>query len=323
MSAKRTALVVGCGSIGQRHARLAGEHGDIEVWACDPVEKNLVEVRQKAPIARSFTDYKVALQARPDLVWVCTPNRLHAPVAVDALHAGAHVLCEKPLADTVEAGQAIVDAVVATGRTLLLGHTLRWFPGFQFIRRAIEEGQLGTVVGGRASVQGYHSLEMARTDYRRYEKAALLLDYAHELDYMRWFLGEVVDVKAVATTMGHVDHIMTPNVIDAALRFAGGQVGAVHYDYVVMPGVREIEIFGDNGKIYYETSQPTLDVYRGREGQCEKVPVQSADYDDPYRAEIQAFLDAVDGKCPPVVTAQDGLETLKVIYRIVDSYEAA
>jgi len=323
MTVKRSALVVGCGSIGQRHARLLGERGDIDVWACDSLEKNLVETRQKAPVTREFTDYKAGLTQHPDFVWVCTPNRLHAPVAVDALRAGAHVLCEKPLADTVEAGQAIVDAVVATGKTFLLGHTLRWFPGMKFIKQAIQEGKLGVVVAARASVQGYHSLEVARTDYRRYEKAALLLDYAHEVDYLRWFLGEVVDVKAVATTMGHLDHMMTPNVIDAVLRFAGGPTAAVHYDYVVMPGLREIEIFGDNGKLYYDTSQPTLDFTRGRQGPPEKVRVMAADYDDPYRAEIQAFLDAVDGKCAPVVSAQDGLETLKVIYRIVDSYEAA
>jgi predicted dehydrogenase len=254
-------------------------------------------------------------------VWVCTPNRLHAPVAVDALRAGAHVLCEKPLADTVEAGQAIVDAVVATGQAFLLGHTLRWFPGLKFIKQAIQEGKLGVVVAARASVQGYRSLEVARTDYRRYEKAALLLDYAHETDYLRWYLGEVTQVKAVAATLGRRQHVISPNVIDVALQFAGGPIAAAHYDYVVKPGKREIEVFGDGGRIYYDTGMDTLDFCQGDEGQCEKVHVKPADYDNPYRDEIQNFLDAVDGKDAPVVTAQDGLETLKVIYRIVESYE--
>lgn len=323
MGTKRTALVVGCGSIGQRHARLLSERSDIEVWACDPVESNLQEVAQKATIARAFKDHTTALGERPDLVWVCTPNRLHAPVAVDALHAGADVLCEKPLADTVEAGQAIVDAVAATGRTLLVGYTLRWFPAYQFIERAVREGRLGTVFGARVRLHGYRSLTTARTDYRHHEKAALLLDYSHEIDYLRLYLGEVVEAKALATTMGQREHMISPNVIAVALRFAGGPLATVHFDYIQKPEARELDLFADDGMIHYNSSDDHVDFYQGQEGQMEQVPVKPADYDDPYRAEIQAFLDAVDGKAPPLVSAQDGLAVLKIIYAIVDSYETS
>jgi UDP-N-acetylglucosamine 3-dehydrogenase len=320
---KRTALVVGCGSIGQRHARLISEHADIEVWACDPVESNLREVAAKARIARTFVDHKAALGERPDLVWVCTPNRLHAPVAVDALDAGADVLCEKPLSDTIEAAQTIVDAVEATGRTLLVGYTMRWFPGFQFIDRVVEEGQLGTIFGARVRLHGYRSLEVARTDYRRYEKAALLLDYSHEIDYLRRFLGDVAEAKAFSATMGHRQHIISPNVVTAILRFANGPLATLHFDYIQKPGARELDIFADGGMIHYDTNDDYLSFYQGLEGHCEHVAVKPADYDDPYRAEIQAFLDAVDGKSPTQVSAKDGLAVLKAVYAIVDSYESA
>jgi UDP-N-acetylglucosamine 3-dehydrogenase len=321
MTSKRIAVVVGCGSIGQRHARLLGERADIEVWGCDPSEKNLAEAQQKAPLARTFSDYRQALKSRPDLVWVCTPNRLHAPVAIEAMQAGADVLCEKPLADTLEAGQAIVDAVKSTGRTLMVGYTLRWTPSYRFIADAIRAGKIGTVVAARASVQGYRSLEVARTNYRLEESFALLLDYSHEIDALRWFLGEVQTVKAVATTLGRREVIVKPNVIDAVLRFAGGQTATVHFDYVVRPGAREVEILADDGRIYYHSSRDYVEYCPGQEGSCEQINVKPADYDDPYRAEIQDFLDAVDGKRAPTVSAADALATLRVIHLIVDSYQ--
>lgn len=321
MTSKRVALIVGCGSIGQRHARLLSERGDLEVWACDPIEKNLQEAQQKATISRTFADYESALREKPDFVWVCTPNRLHAPVAIAALEAGAHVFCEKPLADAVEAGQAICNAVQATGKTLMVGYTMRWMPGLQFIARTIREGRIGHVIGGRVRVHGARSLEVARSDYRRYERAALVLDYSHEIDYLRWFLGDVTEAKALSATLGNPAQVISPNVVSAVLRFAQGSLVSLHYDYIVRPGAREIEIFADNGMIRYNTNDEHLQLYVGQEGNGEKVYVKPADYDDPYRAEIQSFLDAAAGRCAPVVSAWDGLEVLKVVFAIVDSYE--
>lgn len=323
MTSKRTALIIGCGSIGQRHARLLGERDDIDVWACDPVPKNLEEVQEKASISKSFSDHKAALREGPDLAWICTPNSLHAPISIDALEAGTHVLCEKPLADTVEAGQAIVDAVEATGRTLMVGYTMRWWPAFQFIHQAIQQGKIGTAIGARTRLHGYRSLEWARSDYRSRERAAILLDYSHEIDYLRWFLGDIVEAKAFATTMGNRERIVSPNIVVAILQFEGGQVATLHFDYVQRPDTREVDIFADDGMLHYNTSDDYLKFYVGQEGACQEIPGKLADYDDPYRDEIHAFLDAVDGKCKPEVSAHDGLEVLKIVFGLADSYEAA
>ena len=332
MTSRRKALVVGCGLIGQIHARLLGERSDVEVWACDPVEDNLREVQENAAIGKTFSDYDIALQERPDLVWVCTPNRFHAPIAIAAMEVGADVLCEKPLADTLEAGQAIANAVETTGRTLMVGYTLRWYPGFQFNHQAIDEGRFGTVVGGCTRLHGGNALRCSRSDYRRHEKAALLLDFSHEIDYMRWFFGDVVEVKAIAATIGHCEPMISPNIVEAILRFADGRIASVHLDYVQPPGnYREVEIFADGGMIRYNTNEDHLSFYVGKMSKIDlfagqgkdwaKVYARPADVNDPLRAEIQTFLDAVDGKCPPPVSVYDGLAVLKILFTIIASYE--
>jgi predicted dehydrogenase len=322
MVSKRTVLLVGCGSIGQRHARLLGEREDISLWICDPVEENLVTPQNETRVDRVFADYRMGLQEQPDMVWVCTPNRLHAPVAIDALNAGADVFCEKPLADTVEAAQAIVDTVEQSGKTCMLGYSLRWNPGYQFMAQAIQSGQIGAPVAGRVRLHGYESLLCARTNYRQSERGALLLDYSHEIDALRWFLGEIVEARAFAATLGSREKSITPNIVAGILRFAGGQVATLQIDYVQLPGAREIDIFADKGMLHYNTGDGFVRCYTGGDGDYHDVP-GALPRDDYYRNEIQSFLDAVDGKCAPVVTAQDGLQVMKAVFELVTSYEGS
>ena len=120
--------------------------------------------------------------------------------------------------------------------------------------------------------------------------------------------------------MGHREKKISPNIVAGILRFQDGQVATLQIDYVQRPDVREIDIFADDGMLHYNTGDGYVRCYTGQEGQYEDIP-GSLPRDDYYRAEIQSFLDAVDGKCPPVVTAQDGLEVLKVVYALVSSYE--
>src|SRR3972149_5140429 len=95
-------LVVGCGSIGLRHARLLAERRDVEVWVCDMRPEALQAASSAAPGARTFEDFGQALRAGPDVVFVCTPNDLHRPNAIVALEAGCDVFCEKPLAESLD-----------------------------------------------------------------------------------------------------------------------------------------------------------------------------------------------------------------------------
>ena len=109
-TAKKTVLIAGCGSIGHRHARLLSERPDVVLWGCDPNPEMLEDIASQAAIERQFSDHRAALAKGPDMVWVCTPEETHAPIAIDALRAGADVFCEKPLADSVESGRAIIEA---------------------------------------------------------------------------------------------------------------------------------------------------------------------------------------------------------------------
>ena len=108
---RKRVLVVGCGSIGRRHLRLLHERPDVAAAACDPDTAAAEGVTAIGAAIPFFTDLPAALREhRPDFAVVANPNRFHADAALAAMKAGAHVLCEKPIADTLANGRRIVAA---------------------------------------------------------------------------------------------------------------------------------------------------------------------------------------------------------------------
>jgi len=138
MSLKKRVLVVGLGNMGMSHARAYARIDGFEVVAV--CERRIAERRLPADIAAAarFADFDQALQAsRPDIVSVNTWSDTHAPYAIRAMEAGAHVFVEKPLAETVADAQAVVDAARRTGRKLVVGYILRHHPSWtKFIELA-------------------------------------------------------------------------------------------------------------------------------------------------------------------------------------------
>ncbi len=278
MSETTKVLVVGCGSIGKRHARLLTEQHGVEVLVCDALEDNLKLALEQAPGSRGFTDFDAALAESPDAVYVCTPNHLHRPMAVAALEAGCHVMCEKPVADSIENAEAIAAAAAASDRML--------------------------TVGGRAMVGTYFTLMCATTPYRMTEPNALIIDYTHLLDYLGMLIGPIVRVSAESVTMGDLDMLPTPNVFSILLTHESGALSQMHADYVQHPQRSTCEVFGDRAVLAYDFQQYELRIFRPDKPGYEVERVVTG-RDDIYRVQIEDFLEAIRGDCVPMCTADD------------------
>lgn len=154
MAKKKKALrvaFIGAGGIAGTHMRYLSEMDDVElVAASDVVEASVARRCEEFGIGEAFTDYKKMLaKVKPDAVSVCTPNGLHAPCSIAALNAKAHVIVEKPLAMNAREGQKMLDAAKKNGRKLVIGFQHRFEPRTQFIKDAVDSGQMGKVVYAR------------------------------------------------------------------------------------------------------------------------------------------------------------------------------
>ena len=308
---KTTVLIVGCGSIGQRHARLLAERDDIEVWICDVKKAHLEATLAVAPGARAFEDFNAALKQGPGAVFVCTPDAFHRPMSIAALEAGCDVFCEKPLAESVANAEAIHAVAQASPRMLQVGYVLRCHPAIRKISEMTAAGELGNLIGGRALVGAYFTLMCAKTPYLIEAPNSLVLDYTHQIDYFRLFFGQVVRVSAESATLGDLEMMPRPNVFNMLLKYKSGAIVQLHLDYVQHPQRHSLEVFGDRRTVVFDAETSELRILdRERDGyQVQHITLAR---DDLYRTQIAEFLKSMSRNCIPIVSAADGVEAVRI-----------
>ncbi|MCK5845706.1 MAG: Gfo/Idh/MocA family oxidoreductase, partial [Victivallales bacterium] len=142
-------LVIGCGSIGLRHLSNLSLRDDVDLAAFDPSPEAAGAVETLGGEIEFFDSETAAYEWTPELVVVATPNHLHMPGCLKAFESKAHVLCEKPLADTVANGERIVEAARNAEMVLAVGFTERYRESIQYIIDEAAGGVLGNIIGGR------------------------------------------------------------------------------------------------------------------------------------------------------------------------------
>ena len=313
-----TILVVGTGSIGQRHARLLAEREDVELWLCDSSQTCLDEAQKNADSARNFLDYKQALAAGPVAVFVCTPHHLHRPMAVAALEAGCHVFCEKPLAENVVDATAIVAAAESNGKVLQVGYLMRLHPVLDRLRKMIDTGELGTLVGGRSMVGTYFTLMASRNRFETPQPNSLILDYTHQPDFLSVLFGRVTRVSAETANLSDLPLMQDPSVVAMTLRYESGALVQIHLDYVQYPNRHLLEIFGDRKSVFVDFDAGEIRSY-GHGDEKHHVERFELHRDQLMRAEIENFLQAVHNDQPVACSGADGVAVLQIVEAALQS----
>jgi len=142
--------IIGCGGIANnKHMPSLAKLPNVEMVAfCDVIPERAEAAKAKygKPDARVYTDYKELLkEAEVEVVHVLTPNKSHADISVDALYAGKHVMCEKPMAKTAADAERMVEAAKATGKKLTIGYQHRQKPQSLYAKKYIDTGALGEI----------------------------------------------------------------------------------------------------------------------------------------------------------------------------------
>lgn len=322
MKNKTRVLVVGLGSIGQRHARLLSERSDVELLLCDPVDQYRSQTLAALvnPPEAKYSEFSVALKAHPDIVFVCVPNHLHVPIGLQAIENGVDVFVEKPISDSLEAARELVKAAESAGRFLQVGYMMRLDEGLLKLKKIVDSGDVGNLVGGRAMIGTYITLLNAKNSDRINHPNSLIVDYTHELDFVRWFFGEVADLSAMGASIGDLKLKPHPNVFQINLRMKTGALVQVHMDYVQYPQRRVFEIYGDRGTLSYDFMTGEIRQYCFQRDHLWKdlsvLPITDR-WDDLFRKEHETMIIARANGKPPIVTGRDGLEALEIAERAI------
>jgi predicted dehydrogenase len=308
-------VVVGTGSIGQRHCRTLVALGhDVRAWDIDPVR--LREAAGLAGVSPTAT-LDEALAARPDAALICTPPASHVEVARRALAAGAHLFVEKPIAHASREVPGLIREAERRQRLLVVGFNLRFLPSLRQVKALLEAKRVGRVLAVRAEFGSYLPDWRPARDYRdNYAvRAALgggiLLDAIHEVDYLGWLFGEAAEV---CCTAAHVSDLSgdTEDLAEATIRYESGVLAHVHLDYLQRVYRRNLQIIADGGTIGWDYPRHCVTV-EVPDAAAETLSVNDGEPGDMYREEIRHFLRCLEGSESPLVDGREALRSLRVV----------
>jgi predicted dehydrogenase len=254
-----------------------------------------------------------------DVVDICAPTDLHHQLALQAAAAGKHVVCEKPLARTLDDAQAIIAACRAAGVKLLVGHVVRYFPEYALAQQKVAAGEIGRPAIVRLRRGAFAPAKVGDNWFHDPARSGgMILDLMiHDFDYARWIAGEVQSVYAQHIKGGHpdapVDHAL------AILRHRNGALTHVEGSWAYPPPLfrTQLEIAGSNGWIRFDSGETTALSYYLHETDPQStrpaVPrPRSPLNEDPYTAEIKSFYAHLAHDDPVRVSAADGLAALQI-----------
>jgi len=196
--------VIGCGVQGRVHLTAYRALDEVEVVAvCDLDRARLETAQREFAVPHGFTDYRDLLASAPvDLVSICAMPVTHREMTVAALEAGAHVLCEKPMAMNAAEAEEMVATARRRGRWLSVGYNLRFSDAAQFARRFVDEGRLGTPQYARVYALANDIPWWGKHYHRAISGGGVLASTAvHVLDLTLWILGTPRPVTATATML--------------------------------------------------------------------------------------------------------------------------
>jgi len=224
--------IIGCGRIAQRHAEHINNNGKL-VAVCDIVKEKADVLAEKYG-AKSYTDIHQLLQQNPELnvVTICTPNGLHAQHSIAALKAGFHVLCEKPMALSVQDCGDMINAAERANRRLFIVKQNRFNPPVAAVKKILDDGRLGNIYSVQLNCfwnrnNAYYQNSWKGT--KALDGGTLFTQFSHFIDLLYWLIGDIKEVKSFIDNYHHKGMIEFEDTGMAILKFYNGSIGTINY----------------------------------------------------------------------------------------------
>jgi predicted dehydrogenase len=302
-------FIIGCGSIGTRHAKNAkAKRHELFVYDVDSTRAKQLAKETGATIVKEI-QYGIA--AKPDAALICTPPNLHIQQALDCINAKIPVFIEKPLAHSMQDVEKLVKAAEENKVQAMVACNLRFTEGLQKVKELLP--QIGKLVMAR--VEFGYDLKQWRPgqDYRKNYAASheqgggIVLDAIHELDYALWLFGQPQKAFSKVMHTGQLE-IETEDKAEFVLELENCKTVSIHLDYLNPVYTRHCSIIGEKGTLYWEFKTGIVKAQiSGKEEQFQT----SSDVNAMYVAELDYFLNALKNKEKMMNPVSEAAETLR------------
>lgn len=329
--------LIGCGRISPNHIVAAKNNGLEIVAICDLDKSNMNDKLLKFDLpdfVKCYTDYKdLLLTEKPELVAIATESGKHAKIAVDCINNGCNVIIEKPIALSIKDADQIIAMAKEKQVKVCACHQNRFNKSIQKIREAVEKKRFGRLFYATAHIRWTRDYEYyARAKWRgtwEQDGGALMNQCIHDIDLLRWMMGNDIDEVVAMTDRLNHDYIEAEDLGIALVRFTNGSYGIIEGTVDVYPKNLEetLYIFGEKGTVkaggesvniieewnfsdYLDTSEEIKKEYH------ELPPnVYGFGHSRLYADMIKAIIENRE----PYVSAEDGKRALELVLAIYES----
>ena len=315
--------IVGVGSMGRNHARVFAQMPDVNLVAIADADADTATAIARSYKANVYSDCREMLaRERLDVVSVAVPTRLHAEVALEAIHCGAHVFVEKPLAYTLPECQTMIQAARAAGVHLGVGHIERFNPAILELKRRLVAGELGRVFQIRSRRVGPFPSRIA--------DVGVVFDLAtHELNIMEYLIGAPIR-NLYAETEQEI-HGSREDLLSGLLKFDNGAVGVLDINWLTPTKVRELSMLGERGMFHVNYLTQELYFYENNyangwegmvalmgvsEGRITKYEIRKR---EPLVEELENFVAAVQNGHDSLISGEEGMRAVYLAEKMVYS----
>ncbi len=316
--------VIGAGTGAQHVSGFLSDPRVSHVVLCDVDEEKLKEKAEKVGASEALTDWR-ELIVRDDigLIDVSAPDHLHCEMAVAALDAGKHVLCEKPMAMNLDECRRLIAAVERSGCKLIVNNVLRFYERFQYVKRIVDEGVLGDIYAAEGDYI-HNTLELIRRGWRGpHRHSCATGGGVHLIDLLRWIVGEFDEAMCYATYgVLSPDEAKSPDCMLAVLRFKNGAVAKSMTNMAAQrPALHQFVLYGTKG--VFVNDKPDGWLFRGHTSSPEKVTAfygPPKDAAGPKTVVIGHLLDCIERDEPPLIDVYEGARSIAVCDAIYESF---
>ncbi len=330
--------LIGCGRIAPNHLEAAINNNLDIVGLCDILDEHIDVLLEKVGVEknkyRRYTDYKEMLEKeRPKLVAIATESGKHAQIALDCLDYGANVIIEKPIALSLKDADAIINKAKEKGLVVCANHQNRFNKSIQKIRSSIEAGDFGRLFYGTAHIRwnrgkDYYTQAPWRGTWAQ-DGGSLMNQCIHNIDLLRWMLGDdVIEVTAYTDNLNH-DYIEAEDLGIALVKFKNGAYGIIEGTTDIYPKNLEetLYLFGEKGTVKAGGKSVNILeewIFEGQEENAEKIKEEYSEmpkniYGFGHTPLYKNVIEAINNNTKPLVDAEAGRRALELVLAIYKS----
>ena len=259
-----------------------------------------------------------SMLAEMDVVYICTPPKFHREAAINAVEAGVHVFCEKPLTASLEDAQAVEDAVKLSDVKFAMGFNFRFSPAFRRFKELVESGKLGDIYSfwGIRNLWTPNPSPNWRTD-PRFLCGMTIESLSHEFDFMRWVIGDVTSAMGRVTT-SRSDLEGYDNIVTAIMTLKSGGIANIQASWASHVRVHQYGVIGSLGSAICGRNRVR---WKSEDSSAENIIECNRPEDkvSAYQRESEHFIECIRTDGETMTGVEDGAATVRISHAVLQS----